>query len=137
MPLVGAADRAVDLGPAHEQAAVLLRLDVVFVERSPEARPSAARVVFGIGRKRGRAASHATVGALFFVVVVLPAEGPLRALHPRDAILLRGELVLPLFFRLLYLSRRISHAVILARLLCRLSARSALRASLSAIQLRI
>src|SRR5918998_2833593 len=29
VPLVGAADRAVDLRPAHEHAAVLLRLDVV------------------------------------------------------------------------------------------------------------
>src|SRR5215212_3353461 len=49
VPLVGAADRAVDLGPAHEEAAVLHRLDVVLVERSPEAWPSAVRVVLGVG----------------------------------------------------------------------------------------
>src|SRR5215212_5045544 len=59
VPLVGAADRAVDLGPAHEQAAVLLRLHVVLVERSPEARPSAARVVLGVGREERCVASHA------------------------------------------------------------------------------
>ena len=35
VPLVGAADRAVDLRPAHEEAAVLIGLDVVLVYRLP------------------------------------------------------------------------------------------------------
>src|SRR5215204_4364353 len=123
--LVGAADGAVYLRAAHEEAAVLLRLDVVFVERLPEARPARAGIVFGVRREQGRPAGHAAVDSLLFVVVVLTAEGPLCALHSRDAVLLRGELVLPLFFRLLYLPRRIGHAWILPCRLCGMT--SALR----------
>src|SRR5919112_2116767 len=113
--LVGAAGRTVHLRTAHEEAAVLLCLDATIVERRPEARPARARVVLGVRRKEGRPAGHTAVDSLLFVVVVLTAERPLRALHPRDAVLLGGELVLPLFFRLLYLPWRISHAVILPR----------------------
>src|SRR5215211_5952117 len=113
--LVGSADGAVYLGAAHEEAAVLLRLYVCFVERPPEAWPTRAGIVLAVRREQGRAARDTAVDPLLLVVVVLTAEGPLRAFHPRDAILLGGELVLPLFFRLLYLSRRISHGAILAR----------------------
>src|SRR5215217_7371790 len=116
---MGAADRAVDLDSAHKEAAVL-RLDVVIVGGRPEARPSAAGVVLGVGGEEGCVAGHATVDALLFVVVVLTAEGPLCTLHPRHVVLLGGELVLPLFFRLLYLPWRISHTAILARQLRRL-----------------
>src|SRR5215211_648714 len=113
--LVGSADGAVYLDAAHEEAAVLLRLYVCIVERPPEARPARAGIVLAVRSEQGRAARDTAVDPLLLVVVVLTAERPLRALHPRDAVLLGGELVLPLFFRLLYLPRRISHAWILPR----------------------
>src|SRR5829696_3047969 len=112
---MGTTHRAVDLDPAHEEATVFLRLYVTLIERRPEAGPAAARIVLGVGREERRVASHATINALFLIVVVLTAKRPLRTLHPRNTILLRGELVLPLFFRLLYLPWRISHKQILAR----------------------
>src|SRR3712207_8324521 len=46
---------------------------------------------------------------------VLAREGPLGTLHPGYAVLLGGEPVLPLLFGSLYLSRRICHTPILAR----------------------
>src|SRR5215210_672256 len=113
--LVGAADGAVYLRAAHEEAAILFSLDVPLVYRCPETRPARARVVLGVRREERRPAGHTPVDSLLLVVVVLTAEGPLCALHPRDAVLLGGELILPLFFRLLYLPWRISHAVILPR----------------------
>src|SRR5215204_6456742 len=113
--LVGAADGAVYLRAAHEEATVLFGLDIGFVERLPETRPARAGIVLGVRREEGRPAGHTQVDPLLLVVVILTAEGPLCALHPRDAVLLGGELILPLFFRLLYLPWRISHAVILPR----------------------
>src|SRR5215213_6174151 len=125
MSLVGAADGAVYLNAAHEEAPILFRLDVCFVEWLPEARPARTGIVLGGRREEGRPAGHTAVDSLLFVVVVLTTERPLCALHPRNAVLLGGELVLPLFFRLLYLPWRISHALILPCRLCGMT--SALR----------
>src|SRR3712207_1628438 len=105
--LVGAADGAVYLRAAHEEAPILFRLDVCFVEWLPEARPAHPEFVLGGRREEGRRARHAPIDPLLLVVVVLTAERPIGALHPREAVLLGGKLVLPLFFRFLYLSRRI------------------------------
>src|SRR5215212_6868176 len=113
--LVGAADGAVYLSAAHEEAAILFRLDVCLVEWLPETRPARTGIVLGGRREEGRPAGHTAVDSLLFVGVVLTTEGPLCALHPRHAVLLRGELVLPLFFRLLYLPWRISHVESLPR----------------------
>src|SRR5215212_8948539 len=113
--LVGAADGAVYLSAAHEKAPILFRLDVCFVEWLPEARPARTGIVLGGRREEGRPAGHTAVDSLLFVVVVLTTEGPLCALHPRNAVLLGGELVLPLFIRLLYLPWRISHVESLPR----------------------
>ena len=113
--LVGAADGAVYLSAAHEETPILFRLDVCFVEWLPEARPARTGIVLGGRREEGRPAGHTTVDSLLFVVVVLTTEGPLCTLHPRYAVLLGGELILPLFFRLLYLPWRISHMESLPR----------------------
>src|SRR5215211_346884 len=115
VPLVGAADGAMYFRAAHEEAAVLLDLNVILVDGRPEARPARAGVVLGVGCEEGRPAGHTAVDSLLLVIVVLTTEGPLGALHPRDAVLLGGELVLPFFFRLLYLPWRIGHVVILPR----------------------
>src|SRR5215218_3200524 len=123
--LVGAADGAVYLRAAHEEATVLFGLDIGFVERLPETRPARAGIVLGVRREEGRPAGHTQVDPLLLVVVILTAEGPLCALHPRDAVLLGGELVLPLYFCLLYLPWRISHVGILPCRLCGMT--SALR----------
>src|SRR5215218_4642711 len=101
---------AVYLRAAHEEAAVFLGLYVCLVRGRPEARPASARVELGLRAEQRRPATHAAVDALALVVPVLPRKGTLRALHAGDAVLLRGELVLPLLLGLLHLSRRIGHA---------------------------
>ena len=51
--LVGAADGAVYLSAAHEEAPILFRLDVCFVEWLPEARPARTGIVLGGRREEG------------------------------------------------------------------------------------
>src|SRR5581483_376330 len=97
---VRAAARAVDLGPAHSVARVLLGLDGARRRRLPEARPARPRVELLTGREELRAARGAEILARLVVVPVAPGEGALRALLPADGVLLGRQLRAPLLVRL-------------------------------------
>src|SRR4029450_7211691 len=60
--------------------------------------PAGARFELRLGRKEGRAAAHAAVGAFAVVVPILAGEGALGALLAGDAELLARKLALPLLF---------------------------------------
>src|SRR5919198_4419541 len=93
------------LGPAHEEAPVLLGLDRALARRLVEGRPAAAGVVLRLGAEELRAAAGAPVDARLEHVVVLAAERPLGSLLPEDAVLLRRQVAPPLRLRLPHLCR--------------------------------
>src|SRR5262249_49178518 len=92
---VRAAGRAMDLGAAHEQAAVFLGLDVFRRRRRPKVRPTRTRFELGVGAEELAAAAGAAVHPLVVMVPVFAGERALRPLFPKDAILLLRELLAP------------------------------------------
>lgn len=83
-------------GPRHKQASIALCRDVVIVDRSPEARPTCAGIIFSLRAKQWRTTADAGVDPIRFVVPVLTGKGPLGPFFPGDLKLLRGQLRLPI-----------------------------------------
>src|ERR687888_2479330 len=95
------------LGPAHEEAPVLLGLDRALARRLEERRPPAAGVVLRVRAEELGAAAGAPVDARLEHVVVLAAERPFGPLLPEDAELLRRQVAPPLRLRLPHLCRHV------------------------------
>src|SRR5919197_1542251 len=95
------------LGPAHEEAPVLLGLDRILARRLVERRPAAAGVVLRLRAEELGAAAGAPVDARLEHVVVLAAERPLGSLLPEDVELLRRQVTPPLRLRLSHLCRHV------------------------------
>src|SRR5437763_4494140 len=95
MAQMAAAAPAMNLGAAHEEAAIGMGLDRV-VERRPEARPAGAAVEFGLGREQRLAAAGAMIDAGPVLLVERAGAGALGAVLPQHAVLLRGQLLAPL-----------------------------------------
>ena len=77
-----------NLGAHHEQAAVLGGFRAVRVQRFPKTRPTGTGVVLGAGAEQWRTAARAGVGALRFVIVILPGERAFGCLLPANLVLL-------------------------------------------------
>src|SRR5205807_10529166 len=99
------------LGPAHEEAPVLLGLERVLARRLVERGPAAAGVVLRVRAEELRTAAGTPVDARLEHVVVLAAPWPLRSLLPEDAELLGRPVAPPLRLRLPHLSRRVAPLV--------------------------
>src|SRR5439155_23550452 len=110
VPQVRAAAPAADLGPHHEEAAVLAELSVGQVHRLGEARPAGAGVELGVRPEELSATGSAVVGAVGVCVPVLPGEGSLRAVLPQHVELLRRELLTPFALGFLDSSAHGSHS---------------------------
>src|SRR5438270_2569365 len=95
------------LGPAHEEAPVLLGLDRVLARRLVERGPAAAGVVLRVRAEELRTAAGTPVDARLEHVVVLAAERPLGSLLPEDVELLRRQVAPPLRLRLPHLCRHL------------------------------
>src|SRR5438270_3035824 len=95
------------LGPAHEEAPVLLGLERVLARRLVERGPAAAGVVLRVRAEELRTAAGTPVDARLEHVVVLAAPWPLRSLLPEDAELLRRQVAPPLRLRLPHLCRHV------------------------------
>src|ERR687887_1348912 len=91
------------LGPAHEEAPVVLGLERVPARRLVEGRPAAAGVVLRVRAEELGAAAGAAVDARLEHVVVLAAERPLGSLLAQDVELLRRQLAPPLLLGLPHL----------------------------------
>src|SRR5438270_13176370 len=95
------------LGPAHEEAPVLLGLERVLARRRLERGPGAAGVALRVRAEGLRAAAGTPVDARLEHVVVLAAPWPLRSLLPEDAELLGRQVAPPLRLRLPHLCRHV------------------------------
>src|SRR5690606_18631041 len=74
VPQMRAAVRAAHLGADHPVAAVLAQLDVLLIDRIPEARPAAAGLVLRLRAEQRLVADDAAIQPLLVVVVVHTAE---------------------------------------------------------------
>src|SRR5712692_9276005 len=83
-----AASRAMDFGPAMEQLPIRLRVDGLFGNRFPKARPASAAVVLGVGGEQGQVASGTVIVARRLVRVVFVGKGPLRPILAQHPVLL-------------------------------------------------
>jgi len=86
---------AAHLGADHAVADVAMLGDHLFVRRRGEARPAAARIIFGVALEQDLAAASAAIGARVLVVPIFAGEGPFGARLTEDMILLRRELLAP------------------------------------------
>lgn len=96
-----AARFAQDFHTLHAVSVVALELDQLrrlAVHRFIEARPAAARIVFGFRIEKWSAATHAGVFSFSFVVVILAAESPLGAVLSSHLVLQVRQLFAPEFF---------------------------------------
>src|SRR5580700_3225490 len=89
------------LHASHPVRGVCLYPDVLRRYRRPKARPPGAGIELGIGLEQGRAAADALVSTVLMIVPMLPGERRLGAFAPRHRILLRRQLLTPLFICLL------------------------------------
>src|SRR5437899_916472 len=90
---VRTAIRALDLGPPHEQTAILLLDDTSLLCWCPEARPTGPRFEFGRRGKELLTAYDARVQAGIVIVPVFSREGPLGSLVDDDVVLQRRQLL--------------------------------------------
>ena len=88
---VGAAVRALDLGPPHEQAVVRLLLHALFLNGRPETRPPGSGVELRLRGKELSAADHTDVDTRLVVVPVFSAERSLGPLVDADLELQRRK----------------------------------------------
>ncbi|MNV67249.1 hypothetical protein D3C71_1600410 [compost metagenome] len=85
---------APDLGTDHHVAEVRLLLDGIFAERTGEARPAAAGIVFVSGTEQRLAGDDIHIDSVAVVIPELVVEGRFRRAVLRDLILQRRQ---PLF----------------------------------------
>src|SRR5689334_9691174 len=100
VPEVGFTARTANLGPPHEVRVVLNLFESVVPGGLVEARPAAARVIFGVGGEEWLSAADAVEHACTLLAVIGMREGALGAVLARDVILLGRQLALPLGLRL-------------------------------------
>src|SRR5213594_5054278 len=93
MPQVGPAVGALDLGPPHEQAAILLFIDAFLPRWRPEARPARSGIVLRVRGEQVSPTHGANVNTRVVVVPELSGEGSLGAFVDADVVLQWRELL--------------------------------------------
>jgi hypothetical protein len=86
-----------DFHPHHAVAAIHDGLHIFLCHGLEKTGPAGAGIELRPGGKEGQVAADAVIDAGLVIVVENAAEGRLRALAARDAVLLVGELLLPFF----------------------------------------
>src|SRR6516164_8922202 len=89
------ASRAPNLGAFHQERVVGTRDDILRCNRLPEARPSSARIEFGLRAEQRRSAANASVEPLRVQFVILIHEWPLSAPLAGHIVLLGGKSLFP------------------------------------------
>ena len=101
MTEVRVAALAADLGAVHAVAVVLQQPNVLARIGMGEARPAAARLVFGVRAEERRAAPAADIGPFFLIMQQRAGERSFGRRPAKHGKLLGGQLLLPLSIRLL------------------------------------
>jgi hypothetical protein len=97
MAKMGAAAVAHHLGPAHAVGIIRGGLDLFFLERGVKARPTASRVILGLGAEELVPAAYAQIDALVVEIPITAGKGALGALLAGNRELLGGEKFAPFF----------------------------------------
>src|SRR5271166_1001873 len=85
---MGAADRADDFGPPHEEAVVGAGRNASRRDRLPEARPSGAGFKFGLGAEQRISIERANIAAVAMLIPILAGEGSFGSFLPAHLVLL-------------------------------------------------
>src|SRR5690606_37016516 len=86
-------------GAAHAMGVIVFGADVALVDRLIETRPTASRIVLGIGGKQRRTAHRAVISACRLGIPILASESPFSPLLPHDAKCILAQLLAQLFVR--------------------------------------
>src|SRR5581483_2205553 len=97
MAEVSAAVLAHDFDPFHAVAVIFFLLNVLCLNRLPEARPAATGVEFGRGREQISTTTNTLIGTFFVFEIILSCEWPFGGFLSAHRVLRRGQLRAPFF----------------------------------------